>query len=48
MIFHDKTLWNMVEAMPVDLSTLGSISGVGKAKLEKYGSKFLSALKEGA
>jgi superfamily II DNA helicase RecQ len=48
MIFHDKTLWGMVEKMPVNLSALGSISGVGKAKLEKYGVKFLSVLKEGA
>ena len=46
MIFHDKTLWNMVEKMPVDLSALGNISGVGKAKLEKFGEKFLSALNE--
>ena len=48
MIFHDKTLWYMVEAMPVDLPNLGRISGVGKAKLEKYGGKFLAALQEGA
>jgi len=48
MIFHDKTLWLMVEKMPVNLSELGNISGVGKAKLEKYGNQFLSALKEGA
>ena len=47
MIFHDKTLWSMVETMPVDLSALGKIGGVGKSKLEKYGGKFLSALKEG-
>jgi len=48
LIFHDKTLWNMVEKMPFDLSSLGNISGVGKAKLEKYGTLFLSALQEGA
>ena len=48
MIFHDKTLRLMVEKMPVNLSELGNISGVGKAKLEKYGTQFLSALQEGA
>jgi len=48
LIFHDKTLWGMVEKMPVDLPALGTISGVGKAKLEKYGGMFLSALQEGA
>jgi superfamily II DNA helicase RecQ len=47
MIFHDKTLWGMVEKMPVNLSALANIKGVGKAKLEKYGVKFLSALLEG-
>jgi len=48
MVFHDKTLWSIVEKMPVDLTALGRISGVGKAKLEKYGTTFLSALQEGA
>jgi len=48
LIFHDKTLWGMVEKMPVDLFSLGNISGVGKSKLEKYGNMFLSALQEGA
>ena len=48
LIFHDKTLWGMVEKMPEDLHSLGKISGVGKSKLEKYGVTFLSALKEGA
>jgi ATP-dependent DNA helicase RecQ len=45
LIFHDKTLWGMVEKMPEDLPSLGKISGVGKAKLEKYGSVFLEAIK---
>jgi len=46
LIFHDKTLWSMVEKMPVDLPALSNISGVGKSKLEKYGETFLSALNE--
>ena len=44
LIFHDKTLWGMVENMPKDLPSLSKISGVGASKLEKYGSAFLSAL----
>jgi len=48
LIFHDKTLWGMVEKMPVDLFSLGNIIGVGKSKLEKYGDMFLTALQEGA
>ena len=48
MIFPDKTLWGMVEKMPLDLFSLGNINGVGKVKLEKYGATFLSALKESA
>ena len=44
LVFHDKALWGMVEKMPADLFTLSQISGVGKAKLEKYGVKFLTAL----
>ena len=46
LVFHDKTLWGMVENMPSSLPALGKISGVGKAKLEKYGNIFLSALQE--
>jgi ATP-dependent DNA helicase RecQ len=45
LIFHDKTLWGMVESLPEDLPSLGKISGVGKAKLEKYGGVFLDALR---
>jgi ATP-dependent DNA helicase RecQ len=48
MVFHDKTLWEMVEKMPDDLKTLGNISGVGQAKLERYGVLFLSVINEAA
>jgi ATP-dependent DNA helicase RecQ len=44
MIFHDKTLWGMIEKMPVELSALGHISGVGKSKLDKYGAQFLAII----
>jgi len=48
LIFHDKTLHEMVQKMPTDLSALGKVTGVGKSKLEKYGLMFLSVLQEGA
>jgi len=48
LIFHDKTLHEMVQKMPADLSALGKVTGVGKSKLEKYGVMFLSALQDGA
>ena len=44
IIFHDKSLWEMVETMPQDLESFGKISGVGQAKLEKYGEMFLSVI----
>ena len=44
LVFHDKTLHEMVNKMPKDLKTMGGISGVGLAKLEKYGHVFLDAI----
>jgi ATP-dependent DNA helicase RecQ len=44
MVFHDKTLLLMVEQKPVDLDALSRISGVGQAKLKKYGAAFLQAI----
>ena len=48
LVFHDKTLHEMVSKMPKDLKTMGCISGVGLAKLEKYGSVFLDAINNSA
>jgi len=45
VVFHDKTLREMIERMPLDLASLGAIPGVGQSKLEKYGEKFLSVIK---
>jgi len=45
LVFHDKTLHEMVAKMPLDMQAMGRISGVGQAKLEKYGPVFLDALK---
>ena len=44
LIFHDKTLREMADKMPLNLQALGNISGVGQAKLEKYGPAFLDVI----
>jgi len=35
----------MVSKLPVDLEAMKNISGVGHAKLEKYGSRFVEAIR---
>ena len=45
LVFHDKTLHEMADKMPLDLQAMSQISGVGHAKLEKYGHAFLDAIK---
>jgi ATP-dependent DNA helicase RecQ len=45
VIFHDATLFDILEKQPASLSEMADIAGVGAAKLEKYGDEFLSALK---
>lgn len=44
VIFHDRTLLEMVNKKPANLNEMAKISGVGTSKLEKYGETFLSAL----
>jgi ATP-dependent DNA helicase RecQ len=44
VVFHDKTLHEMVDKLPDDLQSLGKISGVGRAKLDKYGERFLAII----
>lgn len=44
VIFHDTTLFDMLERKPRTLEELGDVSGVGAAKLEKYGEIFLATL----
>lgn len=46
MIFHDTTLFDMLERRPETLEQLAEVSGVGAAKLEKYGEIFLQTLRE--
>jgi ATP-dependent DNA helicase RecQ len=44
VIFHDATLLQMLRDRPQTPDELGSISGVGAAKLARYGSDFLRTL----
>jgi ATP-dependent DNA helicase RecQ len=44
VIFHDSTLIEMANKKPGSLEDLWGISGVGKAKLERYGEDFLAAI----
>jgi ATP-dependent DNA helicase RecQ len=46
IIFHDATLREMCRVLPSDMDTLKDIRGVGQAKLEKYGMRFLQAIRE--
>jgi ATP-dependent DNA helicase RecQ len=41
VIFHDSTLLEILKQRPQTLPELGRISGVGQAKLNKYGDAFL-------
>ena len=44
VIFHDATLLAMLRALPCDEAELGAISGVGEAKLKRYGRDFLAVI----
>lgn len=46
MIFHDKTLREMVSCLPEDERQFLRIGGVGQAKLEHYGQAFIGKIKE--
>jgi ATP-dependent DNA helicase RecQ len=44
VIFHDRTLREMMRARPRDADELLAVNGVGQAKLERYGERFLEIL----
>ncbi|HUW50663.1 MAG TPA: DNA helicase RecQ [Sulfuricella sp.] len=48
VIFHDSTLLEILNRRPASLTELGEISGVGQAKLAKYGDAFLGVLEDEA
>jgi DNA helicase-2/ATP-dependent DNA helicase PcrA len=44
VVFHDSVLHDIAEVRPASLGELAQISGVGPAKLERYGADVLAAL----
>ncbi|MFG1344656.1 DNA helicase RecQ [Xanthobacter autotrophicus DSM 431] len=47
VIFHDTTLMTIAELKPDSMRALGMISGIGEAKLMRYGAQFLDVVREG-
>jgi ATP-dependent DNA helicase RecQ len=45
VIFHDSTLREMAAARPATLQALSRVSGVGAAKLERYGEAFVEVIR---
>jgi len=44
VIFHDATLLSMLRELPANEEEMASISGVGEAKLKRYGQDFLAVI----
>jgi DNA helicase II / ATP-dependent DNA helicase PcrA len=44
VVFHDSVLHEIADAQPATLGELAQISGIGPAKLERYGDAVLAAL----
>ena len=44
VVFHDATLIDMAQRRPMTLAAMLEVSGVGQAKLEKYGGDFLEVV----
>ena len=44
VIFHDSTLLDMFRRRPATLDEMAMVSGVGQAKLARYGEAFLGVL----
>ena len=47
VIFHDRTLMEMVTAHADTLERLARVSGVGQSKLERYGQMFVDVIRAG-
>ena len=45
VIFHDSTLREMAAAKPGSLQAMSQVSGVGAAKLERYGAAFVEVIR---
>ena len=48
VIFHDSTLLDMLNQRPATLNEMAQVSGVGQAKLARYGDEFLLVIKNAA
>ena len=48
LIFHDSTLLEILNRRPTNLDEMSQISGVGQAKLDRYGEAFLQVLEDAA
>ncbi len=48
VIFHDSTLLEILNQRPQTLDAMGRISGIGQAKLSKYGDAFLQVMEDAA
>ena len=46
VIFHDSTLLEIHTQKPISLTAMSRITGVGQAKLERYGDEFLQVLED--
>ncbi len=46
VIFHDSTLLEILNHRPANLTEMSQISGIGQAKLGRYGDAFLQVLEE--
>jgi len=44
VVFHDRTLVELAAVRPTSLAELGGVSGIGSAKLERYGTALLDVL----
>ncbi len=45
VVFHDKTLIQLTEQQPTSVDEMLGISGIGQAKLERYGERFLEVIR---
>jgi ATP-dependent DNA helicase RecQ len=45
VIFHDKTLKELVDVLPDSLEEMRTVSGIGQRKIEMYGEQFLKIIR---
>jgi ATP-dependent DNA helicase RecQ len=46
VIFHDKTLHELLAYRPQTAAEMLGISGIGQTKLDRYGDRFLAVLRD--